>query len=80
MEGTDHQSMKVYTGHDIVEGTDHQSMKVYTGQVPFHMIVCEGTVIKKVPEGSQPPHPADTSLISSYHLHHVIPGCYQPTS
>jgi hypothetical protein len=47
-----------------VEGTDHQPMKVYTGHVPFHKIARNSTVMKKVLEGSRPPRPADTSLLS----------------
>jgi hypothetical protein len=39
-------------------------MKVYTGHVPFHKIARNSTVMKKVLEGSRPPRPADTSLLS----------------
>ena len=39
-------------------------MKIYTGHVPFHKIARDITVMKKVIEGSRPPRPADTSLLS----------------
>ena len=47
-----------------MEGTNDQPMKIYTGHVPFHKIARDITVMKKVIEGSRPPRPADTSLLS----------------
>ena len=47
-----------------MEGTDDQRMKIYTGHVPFHKINRDSRVMKKVLEGSRPPRPADTSLLS----------------
>ena len=58
-----------------MEGTDHQSMKVYTGHVPFHTSVRDGTVIKKVLEGSRPPRPDDASLLSD-EIWKVIEMCW----
>jgi hypothetical protein len=58
-----------------VEGTDHQSMKIYTRHIPFHKFVRDGTVIKKVLEGSRPPRPADTSLLSDK-IWKVIEMCW----
>ena len=50
-------------------------MKVYTGHVPFHKIVRDGTVMKKVLEGSRPPRPADASLLSN-EIWKVIKMCW----
>ena len=50
-------------------------MKIYTGDVPFHKIVRDGTVMKKVVEGSRPPRPADTSLLSN-EIWKVIEMCW----
>ena len=50
-------------------------MKIYTGYIPFHNIVRDGTVMKKVVEGSRPPRPADTSLLSDK-IWKVIEMCW----
>ena len=50
-------------------------MKVYTGHVPFHQIVRDGTVMKKMLEGSRPPRPADASLLSD-EIWKVIEMCW----
>ena len=50
-------------------------MKIYTGHVPFHNIVRDGTVMKKVVEGSRPPRPADTSLLFN-EIWKVIEMCW----
>ena len=47
-----------------MQGTDYQPLKIYTGRVPFYQITRDSTVMKKVLEGSRPPRPADTSLLS----------------
>ena len=64
-----------YLKDHIAEGTDHRPMKVYTGHVPFHKIFRDGTVIKKVLEGSRPPRPADASLLSD-EIWKVIEMCW----
>ena len=58
-----------------MEGTDHQPMKIYTGHVPFHKLVRDSTVMIKVVEGSRPPRPADTSLLSN-EIWKVIEMCW----
>ena len=50
-------------------------MKIYTGDVPFHKIVRDSTVMMKVVEGSRPPRPADTSLLSN-EIWKVIEMCW----
>ena len=47
-----------------MQGADYQPLKIYTGRVPFYKITRDSTVMKKVLEGSRPPRPADTSLLS----------------
>ena len=58
-----------------MESTDDQPMKIYTGDVPFHKIVRDSTVMMKVVEGSRPPRPADTSLLSN-EIWKVIEMCW----
>ena len=50
-------------------------MKIYTGHIPFHKITRDSTVMKKVLEGSRPPRPADTSLLSD-EIWKVIEMCW----
>ena len=50
-------------------------MKIYTGRIPFHKITRDSTVMKKVLEGSRPPRPADTSLLSD-EIWKVIEMCW----
>ena len=50
-------------------------MKIYTGHVPFHEIARDSRVMKKVLEGSRPPRPADTSLLSD-EIWKVIEMCW----
>ena len=50
-------------------------MKIYTGRVPFHSIVRDITIMMKVLEGSRPPRPADTSLLSD-DIWKVIEMCW----
>lgn len=49
-------------------------MKIYTGHVPFHRLR-DITVMKKVVEGSRPPRPADTILLSD-EIWKVIEMCW----
>ena len=58
-----------------MEGTDYQLMKIYTGRIPFHNLTRDSTVMKKVLEGSRPPRPADTSLLSD-EIWKVIEMCW----
>ena len=58
-----------------MEGTDRQPVKIYTGHLPFHKFVRDCTVIMKVVEGSRPPRPADTSLLSD-EIWKVIEMCW----
>ena len=50
-------------------------MKIYTGNVPFHKIARDSTVMMKVVEGSRPPRPADTNLLSNK-IWKVIEMCW----
>ena len=50
-------------------------MKIYTGHVPFHKTTRAITVMKKVLEGSRPPRPPDTSLLSD-EIWKVIEMCW----
>ena len=54
---------------------DDQPMKIYAGHIPFHRIVRDSTVMKKVLEGSRPLRPADTSLLSD-EIWKVIEMCW----
>ena len=54
---------------------DDQPMKIYAGHIPFHTIVRDSTVMKKVLEGSRPLRPADTSLLSD-DIWKVIEMCW----
>ena len=58
---------------------DDRPMKIYAGHIPFHRIIRDGTVIKKVLEGSRPPRPADTSLLSD-EIWKVIEMCWNQES
>ena len=50
-------------------------MKIYTGHFPFHKIHREIIVMMKVVEGSRPPRPADTNLLSN-EIWKVIEMCW----
>jgi len=50
-------------------------MKICTGYIPFHKITRDSTVMLKVVEGSRPPRPADTSLLSD-EIWKVIEMCW----
>ena len=50
-------------------------MKIYTGRLPFHNVTRDSTVMKKVLEGSRPPRPTDTGLLSN-EIWKVIEMCW----
>jgi len=50
-------------------------MKIYTGHVPFDNVPRDITVMEKVVEGSRPPRPAETSLLSD-EIWKVIEMCW----